>query len=865
MSAEARPQRLRTPRLLRVSALLYFYRRRLRAHAVQELLAGVGIAVAVALVLATGIAQSSIAGSTRQVLRAVIGPADLQLRARGSNGFPEAMLTRVEALGGVGRAAPLLERSARITGAHGRSQSVYIAGTDVSLGVLNGLGSALPLGAMTPGTIALSASTGRALGLDRPIGSHTVVNLDLGGIEYPLRVSALLDKSTVGALAGAAVAVMPLSEMQALTAQSGLVTRILVQSAPGRHALVGRELGALAGPRLAVAGSEQDIALLQQALRPSAQASTLFAIIGALLGMLLAFNAIMLTVPERRQAIADLRLSGTRRSAIVQLALFQGLCLGILSTIVGLGVGYALSRWVFHQSTSYLAEAFALAGGTVIPAAIVLATALAGVIVTLLATMVPLLDLRSGLARDAVYQREPDPGSLLGGTVRKLLLAATLTLLAATSILYATWPAGALAASCALALATVLAVPVTFAAAMRAAHALSERAPRLSTLAIALGGVRGTSIRSIALAATGAVALFGSVALGGARSNLLAGIHSFAHAYAADAPIWISEPNDNQATGEVLPANLASIVARQPGIQSVAAFDGAFLTVGPRRVWVIARPPGATQNVIVNQVIDGRRAARLAQQRLDGSGWVALSAQLAEELHVGVGATVTLPTPSGPRRYRVAALTSNLAWSPGVAFMSAADFQRAWHPRAPSTLAAYPQRGIDPSALRDDLAATLAHEGRGLEVATSATRAASIDRLTDEGLGQLGVISTLLVLAAIMALAAALASSIHQRRPALAGLRLSGAAPARLRRILLVEAGLMLGAGCLTGAFAGVYGQFVIDAYLRHVTGFPVLAAASSTRPLLILAIVLGAALLSVAAPAWMASRISPSLALADE
>ena len=77
--------------------------------------------------------------------------------------------------------------------------------------------------------------------------------------------------------------------------------------------------------------------------------------------------------------------------------------------------------------------------------------------------------------------------------------------------------------------------------------------------------------------------------------------------------------------------------------------------------------------------------------------------------------------------------------------------------------------------------------GSGLEVASAATREARIDALTSEGLGQLGVISALLLVAAIMALAAALTSSIHQRRGALAGLRLAGAPPARLRRILLVE------------------------------------------------------------------------------
>ena len=127
-----------------------------------------------------------------------------------------------------------------------------------------------------------------------------------------------------------------------------------------------RELQALAGGRLKVAAADQDVALLRQALRPSNQASGFFAAIGALLGFLLAFNAMLLTVPERRQAIADLRLVGTRRSAIVQMVVFQALCLGVAASLVGLLGGYALSRCVFHQSTGYLAEAFTLGTRTVV-------------------------------------------------------------------------------------------------------------------------------------------------------------------------------------------------------------------------------------------------------------------------------------------------------------------------------------------------------------------------------------------------------------------------------------------------------------------------------------------------------------------
>ena len=153
----------------------------------------------------------------------------------------------------------------------------------------------------------------------------------------------------------------------------------------------------------------------------------------------------------------------------------------------------------------------------------------------------------------------------------------------------------------------------------------------------------------------------------------------------------------------------------------------------------------------------------------------------------------------------------------------------------------------------------------GLEVVTATARQQAIDRLTGEGLSQLGIVATLLIATAIVALAAALASSINQRRAALASLRLAGAAPSRLRRILLAESGLMLAAGCVTGLVLGVYGQVVIDAYLRRVTGFPVASAGASARPLEILAVVLVAALAAAAVPAWIASNVSPALALAEE
>ena len=74
----------------------------------------------------------------------------------------------------------------------------------------------------------------------------------------------------------------------------------------------------------------------------------------------------------------------------------------------------------------------------------------------------------------------------------------------------------------------------------------------------------------------------------------------------------------------------------------------------------------------------------------------------------------------------------------------------------------------------------------------------------------------------------------------------------------------MLGAGCLTGALAGIYGQLVLDGYLKRVTGFPLSHLATGMRPLEIFALVLALVLVLVAGPGWIASRVSPSLALED-
>lgn len=845
---------------MRPSALAHLYRRRLRSHALQELLAGIGIAVAVALVFTAVLSESSISSSAARVVRTVIGPASLQLRARDGEGFDEAMLAKVQSLPGVRAAAPLLEEQASLAAGERRVQ-VQLAGTDLRLAVLDGLAQTLPIGSLSTHGIGLSQNAAQTLGIGRLPGRATVL-LSLRGDAVPLPVSAVLGSEAAGALAGADVAIMPLSRMQKLAGMPGRISRIFVETQPGRRAAVRGELSRLTRGDLQVAPADQDLAALSQALGPSALASGLFAAIGALLGLLLAFSAMLLTVAERRRGVADLRLSGASRASIVEMVGFEALCLGIPASLIGLLAGYLLCTSVFHPATGYLAEAFTLSGATVLqPRALALSFA-GGVLATCAASAVPLLDLRRGRARDAIYQAPAASGEALSGASRRALGLAALGLAVAAGVLWLLLPAAAIAATALLALATVLSVPLAFAATLAGAAAIGERLQRLAILPLALNSLRATTVRSLALAGTGAVALFGSVALGGARANLLGGIDSFARSYVADAGIWIASPGDNQAVSSFRQPPALARLARLPGVAAVRSFQGGFLQLGARRAWVIARPPGAERHVLTSQLRSGDLA--LALTRLARGGWIAVSAQIAAERRLRIGDALSLPTPTGPRSFRIAATTTNLAWPPGVIFMSTADYSRAWASSAPTALGVELSPGARAGAVRAEIAAALG-PASGLEVSLASTRAARIEALAGEGLGQLRDVSTMLLVAAIAALLAALSSSVWQRRQALAGLRLMGAGRLSLQAILLIESALMLGAGCLTGALAGVCGQVVIDSFLRHVTGFPLASPTASPRPLEVFALVLAIGLLAGAIPGWLAARVRPALALAEE
>ena len=278
-------------------------------------------------------------------------------------------------------------------------------------------------------------------------------------------------------------------------------------------------------------------------------------------------------------------------------------------------------------------------------------------------------------------------------------------------------------------------------------------------------------------------------------------------------------------------------------------------------MWVRARPAGDRIEIEPSQLRQGdlASATRLIRQ----GGGVAVSSDYASEHHLKVGSVLSLPTPSGPAAMRVAAIATNSGWPAGAITISASDYSRYWETTDAAALEVSLKAATSPQQGRRYLTAALAGYP-GLQVRTAGEREALSNASAREGLRTLGEISTLLLIAAALAVASALSATVWQRRARLAALKMQGYDTAQLWRAVVLESAVTVGVGAVVGAVLGVCGHALASRFLERTTGFPAPFAIGPLQVLLTLALVAAIALAVIAIPGMLAARVSPRAVLQE-
>nr|WP_295370884.1 ABC transporter permease [uncultured Sphingosinicella sp.] len=321
-----------------------------RAHPMRFLLAGLAIAVGVALGFAVHVINRSAADAFGEAVRSVSGAADLQVRATSPLGFSENLYPRIFRLAPVADASPALEFNARV---QDRQEPVSLVGIDVlrALTVTPAL-----LGRRLDRREAGPAST-RAAGADAALDPEAIylsqAILDRTrlrpGDKVRVRVGALAHEFTFagdmpGVPAGQAIAMIDIAAAQWRFGRLGSLSRIDLKLRDGVGTQAARETiqSALpSGTRLAdPEGESRRGDSLSRAYRVNLD---MLALVALLTGGFLVYSAQSLSVARRLSQFALLRTLGMRKGSIEGQLLAEGLVLGLLGSVSGLLLGYGLA------------------------------------------------------------------------------------------------------------------------------------------------------------------------------------------------------------------------------------------------------------------------------------------------------------------------------------------------------------------------------------------------------------------------------------------------------------------------------------------------------------------------------------------
>ncbi len=745
-----------------------FIVRPLRSDLIRTGLTILSVALGVAVVLAIDLAGDAAAGSFRSSLETLLGKTDLQITANG--GVDETWAARVAQSPRNLTIAPVIELQALLDG--GGFVTVY--GVDL-------LSQAH--GRPRDDGIAVSRPLADRLGLR--VGSRLALQINDARADYP--ITAIVDSKD------AEFTLMDIADAQKAASSYGLLDRIDISLAPGEDfAAAEADLRAMlpASYSLQRPGVRSDEN--QRMLRAFRWNLRVLSYISLVVGAFLIYNTISVSVVRRRPEIGILRALGASRSALLWLFLGEALLLGLAGSLLGIVLGRILAAGAVGLIADTVNSLYISSR----PAEIALTpgAALTGII----AGAAVALASAFGPAREAMTVA---PVSAMGRgaheTQARLRWARDLALAAALAL-------AALAASQA---GPVDGAPVWgYVAAL-----LSIGAAAFSAPAFVLLVTRATrrAVRWI----WGAEGLLAARGLAASLSRTSVIVGALASAIAMMASVGVMVGSFRETVVVWLDAQLrADLYLRAAGRSSI----GQFPALSPELPTLVA----ATAGVEAVDIFHGMEIRYLGQRSMLGSGDadivrrhgrlrflpgrsdrdsilrslphrdnIIVSEPFANKHSVHAGDRITLPLGSNAVQFTVAGVYYDYSTELGWVILDNSTLLK-YLPNQPITnLAIYLQPGADVTAARRRI--ETATRRYRISVAENRSLREGAIAVFDRTFTITYALEVVAILVAMLGAANSLLALVLDRRREFGILRFLGAAPAQIRRMVLIEAAFL--------------------------------------------------------------------------
>lgn len=539
-------------------------------------------------------------------------------------------------------------------------------------------------------------------------------------------------------------------------------------------------------------------------------------------GLFLVYNAMSVTVAERRQEIGVLRSIGATRWQILRMFTLAAALLGLIGALLGVPLGMALARYTLSEFREELSAIFL--NPETDPGQLTLATAIlaavAGIATAVLAALIPAIQAATDAPADVV-RRGPNISSvwrwLHYGTCFVLIGGGLGMILARHALPHRV---GAFGGMMIALIGMLLASPIFVAIIVRIIQPVLRSILPIEARLAADNLIRSPGRTGVVIGALGAGVAVMIQTAGVGQSNERPVVRWLDEMLQADEFVFAgSMVEATSSTAPMDPAFVRSLGAL-PGVERVTAlryvrpeYNGTvvFMTAIDALPFADATQPRAATGAPDLDKVRG----------LAGQDAVVISDNFARKHKVKPGDRITLPGPSGPVSLLVTDTIRDYSWNRGSLIIDRSVYARLFHDNLIDVCHVFLiDHGMGAGAGGRENVKAFAAE-RGLVHVDRMTVQSFFSGLVDRAY-KLAYLQQIVVgVVAALGVVTSLLISVLQRRRELGLLLAIGATPAQVIRSVLAEAALMGILGTGLGIAIGVPLEwYVVRVIVLEESGF---------------------------------------------
>lgn len=789
-----------------MSGFLLFYRLMLRPLFRQPgraLLILFAVALGVAAVLAIDLAGDAAAGSFHSSIETLAGKSSFEVTAAG--GVPQGLVGRLDRLPYALEVSPRIEDHAVV---ESTGQSVPLIGIDMIAAAndenLSRIAPAQVEQALRhindPDAIWVTSGLAKAVGvpLSLLIDDHTRT--------YTVR--GILPDTAQGN--GDAI-LMDMGAAQTSTGKLGRVDRILIAT-PGQEDLASWEsrlkaalpAGVLLHPQGAeTAANRRMLAAFRWNLR-------ILSYIALLVGAFLIYSALSVSVVRRRPEIGTMRALGASRNAVLIAFLAEAAAFGALGSLLALPLGRLLAAGAVHMLSTTVNALYVSSqpGPMSLTAGSVALALVVGIGASCLSALAPAREASVVPPTEAMARgrREYDVEVERGRDALIALALALCGVAAAQAPEIAGKPMlGYLAALLFVAASALVTPLLVYGAASVGTDWLRKVVGVEGLLALrSLGGsLRRSSVLIAALATAVAMMTSVGIMVGSFRETVQTWMQNELPADLYLRPASWSGGDQHPTMSPQIAARIAR-VADVAAVRRLRAYDIQYQGLPATLAGAQPNPNGERQSL---QFLGGLRSAEVLRQLASGN-FAVVSEPFANKHHVKPGMSITLPLGEQQVTLRVLGIFYDYGDEGGLILVAWNTLLRYLPDPAPSNLAVYLAPGANLQQTR--VAVEKAIGNSDVLVFSNREIRRQGMRVFDQTFAITYALEAISILVAVGGIAGSLASIVMDRRREFGVLRFLGATGRQIRRLILVEAGLIGILATVTGLALGVVLSLVL-------------------------------------------------------